>query len=130
MTMRKVFERPAHWRHYAVSYGNGNDGLSRLWPDFTLWCDPGAIGDVARVAMITRGFASPRWVKANVEIGEEYNDAVQACLLNPPRSPDWCEANGAWKLCEVYLADEADDRSEAPEFVNPVAAFGKIAKGI
>ena len=122
---RKPFVRPAHWRRYAVSYGNGNDGLSRLFPAFFVWADPDRIWDVARVAMMTRGDASRRWLKANTHVDEAGPDAMQACIYDPPKSPGWSDHNGAWRLCEVYPADEASDNSEAPEYASPSKAFGR-----
>lgn len=128
--LNPVSGNPMSWRLYAVSYGNGNEGLSRMWPDFKVWADPDTLYEIARLAMVTRGFASKAWVRRNVQVDEVGPDAVQAVLYDPPGrdGAGWSEHNGAWQLCEVYPADETFEASEAPSYETPLAAFGPIAR--
>jgi hypothetical protein len=54
-------------------------------------------------------------------------------ILDPPADEDesadeesgsWSDANGAWRLWDVYSADEVSDDSSAPEYDSLEACFG------
>lgn len=113
---------------YAVSYGNGNDGLSRLHCDFTVEAPEGSEDLIAKLAMLSLfSGAARRYVSANLSIDESGSDAAQAVVLDPPGRDGrgWSEHNGAWKLADAYPASEATNADERPSYETLEAAFGR-----
>jgi hypothetical protein len=102
-------------RLYAVSYGNGNDGVSHMWPDF--YCrtdDPYAL---ARLAIITNlGESYQDWASEVVDVDGEAEYTITGMILDPPSDDtdepaeddddnSWSYANGAWLIAEVFPSD-------------------------
>jgi hypothetical protein len=110
---------------FAISYGNGNDGLSRLFPAFTVEAPAGSEYILARLATISQFTKTGRpYIARNLHVDEAGEGAAQAVVYDPPRSPGWSEHNGAWKLADAFPADEASDHADVPHFESPAAAFG------
>lgn len=111
---------------YGISYGNGNDGVSHLYPRLTVDAPEGSEYMLARAAMLSGGSASRAFLRAHTHVDEMGENGAQACVYDPPRSPGWSDHNGAWRLVEVFPADdEASERSTAPHYDSPAAAFGR-----
>lgn len=100
---------------YGVSFGNGNDGVSQLFPNFYVRTD--SPYTLAQVALADLFIA--RKVRAAIremQVDGEAEYTISATLYNPWDDKDgaWCENNGAWKICEVFPADD----TEAGEMVD------------
>ena len=117
-----------HW--YGVSSGNGNDGVSHLYPDYYVrTCEPYTLAQAAIVAELRPAYYE--WALENSEVDGESDYTIQACIYNPPddeidhsecedgddctgchecEGNDYCSANGAWLIIEVFPASEDDMR--------------------
>jgi len=94
--------REATPRWFAVSSGNGNDGVSHIFPDYFCRCTPKQAFDLAAAAMISSfkptGYD---WACDNVTVDGESDYTITAAILDPPEdeteSPDYqdiAESNG------------------------------------
>lgn len=114
-------------RNYAVSSGNGNDGVSHLYPDYIVrTSEPWLLALLAATSDFKPG-KGRRWCRDNVQIEGEAEYTISACLYDPPGrdGAGWCDANGAWRIYEVYpAADAVSDRSECPRYGALEACFG------
>lgn len=135
-------------RWYGVSHGNGNDGVSQSYPDYYVrTADPYALADLACIAAF-----KPEWQDWACEVCDTDGDAeytIQACIYNPPDDgegrdhsecedgedcagcdmcepdSDWCSANGAYHITEVFPVNQDDMAdSTAPEYASLREAFG------
>jgi hypothetical protein len=96
-------------RVYGVSYGDGNNGVSQLFPDFYVRTDdPYALAFGAMVDQFQPDYMT-RYAK-RIEVDGEADYTVRATIYDPIGSPNWCEHNGAWRICEVFPVDESDMR--------------------
>jgi hypothetical protein len=73
-------------RWFAVSSGNGNDGVSQMWPDYYCRCTSDEAFTLASAAMISQfkpgaGYA---WVAENCEVDGESDYTITACISDPP----------------------------------------------
>jgi hypothetical protein len=119
-------------RRYAVSSGNGNDGVSHYWPDYIVTTDdPWTLARLAALTAFKPEFQS--WAADNLDVDGDEEYGIQAMILDPPADEDesndeesgfWSDANGAWRLWNVYSADEVSDDSSAPEYDSLEACFG------
>ena len=140
--------RDATPQWYGVSHGNGNDGVSHLYPDFFVrTADPYALATLACIATF-----KPEWQERAYEECETDGEAeysIQACIYNPPDDgeerdhsecedgedcegcdmcepdSDWCSVNGAFHLTDVFpVSAEHVADSTAPEYDNVADCFG------
>jgi hypothetical protein len=117
-----------HKRIYGVSYGNGNDGVSQLHPDFYVkTADPWTL---ARAAMIDqfRTIAGRNYAAKRMDVDGEAEYGIQACIYDPPDSPGWSEHNGAWRLCDVFPVADDDLPNKADPYAKMV--YGSIGGAI
>lgn len=115
-------------RDYAVSTGNGNDGISHLYPNYIVRAPVDSEYLIARLACLA-SFNSGwgrKWAKREMSVDEMGPDAAQACIYDPPGRDGrgYSEHNGAWRLWDVFSADEASDATEAPRYDTLEACFG------
>ncbi len=112
-------------RLYAVSYGDGNNGVSHTYYDFSCRTTDSYV--LARLAMITAmKDKSQRWASRNVEVDGEADYTISAMLYDPPGKDGagWSDVKGAWLIAEVFLLD-ADDIRDKPSYDNLIECFGK-----
>lgn len=110
---------------YAVSSGNGNDGVSHIFPDYYVYTDdPWRLAALAMVASFKPTFKQA--AADVVEVDGEADYTISATIYNPedvdPAESDeneddedagmYCNANGAWQIIEVF-------RDDGPDMVNP-----------
>lgn len=136
-------------RWYGVSSGNGNDGVSHTWPDYYVrTCDPYRLASLAIVGWFDTDYYE--WAIENYETDGEADYTIYATILNPPddgaderdhsqcedgddcegcdqcesEDSSYCDANGAWKIFEVFpIADMDDERSSAMRYETLQEAF-------
>lgn len=106
-------------RWYAVSFGNGNNGVSHLFPDYYVHTDdPWTLASAAQL-----GTFKAHWVdhvKEEMEVDGEADYTISAVIYDPPDDPYcddgslWSDTNGAWSICEVFPVtdDDLPDRSD------------------
>jgi hypothetical protein len=86
-------------RWFAVSSGNGNDGVSHTFPDYYCRCTAPEAYDLAAAAMISQFDAGEgagyKWAAENCEVSGEADYTITAEILNPPEDetedPDYQE---------------------------------------
>ena len=116
----RVGARDATPRWFGVSSGNGNDGVSQLFPDYYCRCTASEAVDLAAAAMISDFKpAGYQWAKENMTVDGESDYTISACISDPPddeaeQSEDedpmrYSEANGAWRIIEVFTVDDDFD---------------------
>jgi hypothetical protein len=118
--------RDATSRWFAVSSGNGNDGVSHMWPDYYCRCSASEAFDLAAAAMLsTFKPAGYQWAKDNMEVDGESDYTISAVICDPPDEGNgdqpedgsdavsWSEVNGAWCIIEVFPADDSDASFQA-----------------
>lgn len=115
-------------REYAVSSGNGNDGVSHLYPDYIVTAPVDSEYLIARLACLA-SFNSGwgrKWAKRELMLSDMGPDSVQGAICDAPGRDGrgYSEHNGAWRLWDVYPADEASDASECPRYETLEACFG------
>lgn len=101
-------------RIYGVSYGNGNDGVSQLYPDFYVRTDEPY--RLARCALIDtmRTIAGRNFAARTMEIDGEAEFTISATLMYGPH--DESEFGAAWLICEVFPVAESDVRDSKPMY--------------
>lgn len=107
-------------RIYGVSYGNGNDGISHMYPAFFVrTADPWTL---ARAAMIDQfqTIAGRNYAAKRLDLDGEEEFGIQACIYDPPDVPGWSDHNGAWKLCDVFRVADEDLPGKADPWAKPV----------
>jgi len=111
---------------YGVSFGNGNDGVSQLYPNFIVTTDrPFALAKLAMLHRFNNG-NSVRWAKRVMDIDGESEYTIYATIYDPSDSPGWSEHNGAWMICQVFPVDQdLIDNSTAREYDSLEDVFGK-----
>lgn len=64
-------------RLYGVSTGNGNDGISHMYPDYYVWTnEPFKLCEIAALAQFKEG-AGRAWAKKHVDIDGEAEHTIQ-----------------------------------------------------
>lgn len=132
---------------FGVSSGNGNDGVSHMWPDYYVrTCDPFRLAELAMVACFKPEFYA--WAIEHTEVDGEAEYTISAIISDPPDDGErdhsqcedgddcegcdecevegnsWSDANGAWKIVEVWAIDDMDDkRSSAMRYESLTDAF-------
>src|SRR6266851_1581500 len=96
--------REATPQWFAVSSGNGNDGVSHMFPDYYCRCSASEAFDLTAAAMLsTFKPASYQWAKDNMEVDGESDYTISATIYDPPddetetETPDYrdiAEENG------------------------------------
>lgn len=88
---------------YAVSFGDGNDGVSHLVPNYYVKSDDPWL--LARAAMIDAIVPRhQRWAEDTVEVDGEAEHTVTAMLSEGPGGETAFGA--AWMICEVWPIGE------------------------
>lgn len=127
-------------RRYKFSFGNGNDGVSHIFCDGVLrTSDPFRLAELVMLESFAPAYVD--WAQENVEVDGEADYTVSATVYDPPDDPadhdhsncadgedcDGCEecmpesyseVNGAWIICDVFLADP--NYEEEQDFETPV----------
>lgn len=87
--------REATPKWYGVSWGNGNDGVSHMWPDYYVRTDdPWKLAEIAAVSNLK----DRTWAKENVEIDGEADYTITAMFLDPPDD----DADDSWYIATAY----------------------------
>jgi len=129
-------------RLYAVSSGNGNDGVSHLYPDYYVrTCEPYRLAELAMVNTISSDYRA--WAVEQCEVDGEAEYTISAVIYDPPdddsdrdhsqcedgedcegceqcegEGTSWSNANGAWIIVEVFPVDETNGRALAYTSLN------------
>jgi hypothetical protein len=138
---------------YAVSYGNGNDGVSHMFPDYYVrTCYP---YQLATLAMVDRFKPDAmEWALDATQVDGEADYTIQAVIYNPPDDNedrdhshcddgddcdgcdqcegddmDYCSTNGAWMLADIFRVD-VDDMQDIPQYDSISSAFSEQAMEI
>ncbi len=130
---------------YGVSSGNGNNGVSQMWPDYYVRTNaPWTLARAAILSLFKVG-KGQSWALRNVDVDGDSEYTIYATLANPPceDTPDgeypdiedeseaseaedgrnWSEHNGSWLIVEVFPETE-DPREGRPIFDSLLEAFG------
>lgn len=112
---------------YGVSFGNGNDGVSQLYPCF--WVHTGNPWELARVALADRFNASfVAWAKDAMITNGEAEYTITAMLPEGPHGET--EFGAAYMLCEVFPSDAADADEYSMIYPSTEAAIGADTLGV
>lgn len=117
--------REATPRWFGVSFGNGNDGVSHMFPGYYVRCtDP---WELARIAMIS-SFKEEWQTEAakTVEVDGEEDYTIFATIYDrldeeveydeDGDCESWSSINGAWAICEVFPTDDVHFDADANEW--------------
>lgn len=129
-------------RWYGVSTGNGNDGVSQMYPDYYVFTsEPWELAELALKAH----FNGQEWAMRHAEIDGDAEYTIYATIDAPPcedtedgEYPDsddweneedgrnWSDGNGAWFILEVFPVDSDTARKDggALAYEHPLCAFG------
>lgn len=131
-------------RWYGVSTGDGNNGVSHLWPSYMVKTDdPWKLAELAAAHEFRDG-AGKAWAARHVEIDGEEDFCISAVFYDPPcedtddgeypetNDPEdaedgrnWSQYNGAWLIVDVYpIDDDTRENSTAPEYESLTECFG------
>ncbi len=111
---------------YAVSSGDGNDGVSHMFPDYTVVTDePWLLAKLAATTTFKPG-RGRRWCRDNLDIDGEAEFTIHAVIHDPPGrdGAGWSEANGAWQIWEIFPVEE-DEHPERPSYDSLDECFSK-----
>lgn len=110
-------------RTYGVSYGNGNDGVSHLYPAF--YCRTDRPYDLARLALITLvSDVYQVWAKDSLGIDGEADYTISAMLREGPDGET--EFGAAFLIVDVFPDDYEGPRDAYDKllYANLVDCFG------
>jgi hypothetical protein len=100
----------AQARYYAVSSGNGNDGVSHLFPDYIVKTDhPYALARLAALTTFKHG-KGQAWCEENLDVDGEAEYTIYATLMESPETQD--ERDEMQKRCDE-LRNEYDEAETA-----------------
>ena len=111
---------------YAVSSGNGNDGVSHHYPDYYVrTTDPWRLAALAVVDSLKPKYM--RWASEAVEVDGEAAETITAVLYEGPH--DEVEFGAAYFIVEVFPDDEPNmsDPWRRPVYDNLGDAFSAAA---
>lgn len=115
-------------RLYGVSFGDGNNGVSHIYPAY--YVRTAAPYDLALAALLSefKSGHGQAWAKRHAEVDGESDYTIRATLSCPPCEDsndgeypelpedveyedaedgrNWDMHNGAWMICEVFPEDE------------------------
>lgn len=101
--------RDATPRWYGVSWGDGNDGVSHMWPDYYVrCCDPFLLCAAAVVANWSDK-ESREYAVAECEIDGEAEYTITGMILNPPDDELWKY------VCQSCGYESTTEYDECPE---------------
>ena len=119
-------EATPHW--YAVSSGDGNNGVSHMFPDYYVrTADPYRLAELAMLTSFKTEYREQ--VKDEMTVDGEADYVITAVLANPldeeydEDDEMWCDVNGAYLLIDVFPVDDDFDPAEC----FPTAPYGKPA---
>lgn len=92
---------PVRW--YGVSSGNGNDGVSHMFPDYCVRTDDPYL--LAACAMISE-WQDPHWAAKNMEIDGEAEYVVSATIYEGPNGET--QFGAAEAIIEVFPLSDKD----------------------
>ena len=127
-------------RWYGVSFSNGNDGVSQMWPNYYVrTCEPYVLANAAMLSQFCEG-EGQSWAAEEMYINGEADYTIGVTILDPPpddsedtRDHSECEdgedcegcaqcepddmdsyssANGAWMICEVFHVESPEDNND------------------
>jgi hypothetical protein len=91
---------------YGVSSGNGNDGVSQLYPDYYVrTADPYRLAELAMVDTFRDG-PDMVWAREAVDVDGERDYTISATIYEGPDGET--EFGAAWLIVEVFPADPDD----------------------
>lgn len=100
-------------RLYGVSFGNGNDGVSHIYPNFYVrTCEPYVLAAAAMLSDFKPGEGHD-WCIANVEIDGEADYTITATLYNPPDDRENYESQLAAAQEEIDASETDEEREKA-----------------
>ena len=96
-------------RLYGVSTGNGNDGVSHMYPSYYVrTVDPWTLARAAMLSEFKEG-EGQAWALEAMSVDGEAEYGISATIYDPPddgddrdHSESWSEVNGAWLIVEVF----------------------------
>ena len=95
-------------RWYGVSSGNGNDGVSHMYPDYYVrTCEPFALARAAAIAEWKPKFY--RWAADSVDVDGEAEYVISATFYEGPNGET--EFGAAELIVEVFPVDAVDAES-------------------
>ncbi len=99
---------------YAVSFGNGNDGVSHSYPDAMVFTNEPYV--LARLALCGRwiGPARQMWANEHVEVDGEKEHTISAVLSEGPEGQT--EFGAAYFICEVFPVDVEDHPTRCAQY--------------
>jgi len=112
-------------RLYGVSFGNGNDGVSHMFPDFYVRTDdPWTLARIALVESYAPGSPYYRHAARSVEVNGEADYTVAATLYEGPDGET--QFGAAERICLVFPDDGPDmaDPWHRPVYESLDEAFG------
>jgi hypothetical protein len=103
---------------FAVSFGNGNDGVSHTFPDYYVrTADPFKLAAAAMISSFKADYKARAAEAMTVDGESDYT--ISAVIYNPEDvegedeteedeedGGSYCDANGAWLICEVFRVDD------------------------
>lgn len=108
-------------RWYGVSFGNGNDGVSRSWPSFWVkTCEPYTLAAAGMLSEFTPG-EGQIWCAENMQIDGEADYGIDATLYNPPGDREDYESELAEAQAAVDAAESEEEREEAEDRLREIA---------
>jgi len=110
---------------YGVSFGDGNNGVSQMYPRYYVrTCEPYTLAAAAMVAQFNDG-EGQYWASQAVEVDGEADYGIDATIYDPPEDDkdawaddddeepnyseeSWSSVNGVWMICQVFPVDRND----------------------
>ena len=107
-------------RYYAVSSGNGNDGVSHLFPDYIVRTDrPWALARLAALSTFKKG-EGQAWCEENLELDGESDYTIYATLQESPETQD----ERAEMQERLEALDPETDEDAIEELESEIESFG------
>lgn len=121
---------------FAVSTGDGNSGVSQLYPDYYVTtADPWRLARLATVDQFKPEHM--QWAIDACDTDGEEDFTIYATIYDPPGDDggddgmdSWSANNGAWMCVQVFTVAEDDVRSGSPRFDSLEEAFTAPALAI
>lgn len=116
---------------YGVSSGNGNDGVSHMFPDYYVKTnDPWRLAYLAAVTEFKDEFQ--QWAKENVEVDGETEYTISASFYSMPDDDENCERDYCPLIIAVFPETDNEwfDKREAPKYESIEDCFGDDAAKI
>jgi len=114
-------------RYYGVSSGDGNNGVSHLFPNYIVKTnDPWLLADLAIISEFKRGYGR-RWCRQNMIVDGDAEYGLSAMLLDPPGrdGAGWSEANGAWLVVDVFPVRDDEVKKDRLVYETLNDCFGR-----